>query len=526
MALLTLLSQIWQEGQLQSSTSSFNIFLVPILFLSIFILFSLTRSSSPSEKNRKLKLPPSPPRLPWIGNLHQLGSFPHRSLRALSKKYGDVMFMHFGKVPTLIVSSAEMAKDVMKTHDIVFCSRPQTTAPSILFYDGHDIAFAPYGEYWRQVRRICVLELLSLKRVHQFQYARVEEVAELVSKIRKASASANGAPINLGELLVSTSNNIICRCILGQKFEDKEDNWFGETTKELMTQVMSFSFGDFFPSLKWIDRARGYLAYLKSIWLEFDKFFDKLIDEHKAAQKEGKPRKKDIVDILLDVQKDGSLDFELTTSNVKAILQDMFVGGSDTSWTAAIWLMSELSQNPRVMKKVQEEVRRVAGKRGYVEESDINEMKYLTCVIKENLRLHPPAPLLLPRETMSDVKLGGFDIPAKTQVFVNAHAVQRDPKVWDKPDEFMPERFEENNVGFVGQDFELIPFGAGRRVCPGLAFGVASAQYVLANMLYWFDWKLPSGGSKLAETLDMSEVYGLTVHKKSPLYLVPTPYSP
>ncbi|VVA25870.1 PREDICTED: cytochrome P450 [Prunus dulcis] len=519
MAVLSLFNQMWQ--QLQS-----NLFLLPLLVLSIFILFALTRSSSSSGKNQKLKLPPSPPRLPWIGNLHQLGSFPHRSLQALSKKYGNVMLLHLGKVPTLIVSSAEMAKDVMKTQDTVFCSRPQTTAPSILFYDGHDIAFAPYGEYWRQVRRICVLELLSLKRVHQFQYARVEEVAELVSKIRKASASANGAPINLGELLVSTSNNIICRCILGQKFEDKEDNWFGETTKELMTQVMSFSFGDFFPSLKWIDRARGYLAYLKSIWLEFDKFFDKLIDEHKAAQKEGKPRKKDIVDILLDVQKDGSLDFELTTSNVKAILQDMFVGGSDTSWTAAIWLMSELLQNPRVMKKVQEEVRRVAGRRGYVEESDIKEMKYMTCVIKENLRLHPPAPLLLPREAMSDVKLGGYDIPAKTQVFVNAYAVQRDPKVWDKPDEFMPERFEENSVGFVGQEFELIPFGAGRRVCPGLAFGVASAEYVLANILFWFDWKLPSGGSKLAETLDMSEVYGLTVHKKTPLYLIPTPYSP
>ncbi|BBH03756.1 hypothetical protein Prudu_014710 [Prunus dulcis] len=202
------------------------------------------------------------------------------------------MFMHFGKVPN---SDSFICRDGQgRDEDPRHCVLQQASnyCSKILFYDGHDIAFAPYGEYWRQVRRICVLELLSLKRVHQFQYARVEEVAELVSKIRKASASANGAPINLGELLVSTSNNIICRCILGQKFEDKEDNWFGETTKELMTQVMSFSFGDFFPSLKWIDRARGYLAYLKSIWLEFDKFFDKLIDEHKAAQKEGKPRKR------------------------------------------------------------------------------------------------------------------------------------------------------------------------------------------------------------------------------------------
>ncbi|BFG25761.1 hypothetical protein CerSpe_120340 [Prunus speciosa] len=513
MAALSLFIEMWQ--QLQS-----NIFLLPLLLLSAYILFSLTRSSS-SGKN--YKLPPSPPTLPLIGNLHQLGKFPHRSLRDLSKKYGDIMLMHFGKLPTLVVSSAELAKDMMKNQDIGFSGRPQTTAATILFFDGYNVAFAPYGEYWRKARKVVVLELLSLKRVQQFQYARVEECAELVSKIRKASASTNGDPINLGPLLVSTSNNIICRCVLGQKFEDKEDNWFEKVIKELMVQMMTFSFGDFYPSLKWVDRARGYIARLKSIRREFDGFYDKLIDEHKAAQKDGKPRKKDIVDLLLDLEKDGSLDFEF---NVKALMQDMFVGGSDTSWTSMLWLMSELSQNPRVMKKVQEEVRRVAGKRGYVDESDIKEMKYLSCVITENLRLHPPAPLLLPRETTADVKLGGYDIPAKTQVFVNAFAIQTDPRVWDKPEEFRPERFEENSIGLVGQEFDLLPFGGGRRVCPGLAFAVASAEYVLANLLFWFDWKLPSGGSKLAETLNMTEVFGLTVHKKTPLYLIPTPYTP
>ncbi|KAM1032263.1 hypothetical protein ACFX2I_035858 [Malus domestica] len=169
----------------------------------------------------------------------------------------------------------------------------------------------------------------------------------------------------------------------------------------------------------------------------------------------------------------------------------MFVGGSDTSWTAMIWLMTELAKNPRVMKKVQEEVRRVVGNKGFVDDNvDIPQMTYMICCIKENMRVHPPAPLLLPRETSTDVKLGGYNIPAKTQ------------------------------------EFELIPFGAGRRVCPGLGFGVASAEYVLSNLLYWFDWKLPSGGKELAETMDTDEVYGLTVHKKAPLNLIPVPYNP
>ncbi|KAB2633285.1 cytochrome P450 71A1-like [Pyrus ussuriensis x Pyrus communis] len=372
-----------------------NVFLLPLIVLSAFILFSLTKSSSNGDEKRKLKLPPSPPRLPLIGNLHQLGTFPHQSLHALSKKYGDLMLVHFGKVPTLIVSSAEMAKEVMKTQDIAFCSRPKATASGILFYDAHDVAFAPYGEYWRQVRKICVLELLSLKRVSQFQYARVEEVSELVEKIRKASSLNGGGPIVLSDLLVATSNNIICRCILGQKFEGEENKWFGEVTKDLMCQLMSFSFTDYFgPRMNWLDRARGHIKHLTSIWSEFDKFFDKLIAEHQAAEKEGKPRKKDFVDILLQVQKEGN-DFELKSDHLKALLQDMFVGGSDTSWTAMIWLMTELAKNPRVMKKVQEEVRRVVGNKGFVDENvDIPQMAYMICCIKENMRVHPPAPLL------------------------------------------------------------------------------------------------------------------------------------
>ena len=201
------------------------------------------------------------------------------------------------------------------------------------------------------------------------------------------------------------------------------------------------------------------------------------------------------------------------------------MAGSDTTSTSLEWLMAELIRHPNVMKKVQEEVRRVVGEKTNIEMNDINKMEYLNCVIKENLRLHPPFPLLVPRETTKNIEMGGYHIPAKTRVFINAWAIQRDPRLWDRPEEFIPERFQNNSVDFKGQDLQFVPFGIGRRGCPGVSFGVASTEFVITNLLYWFDWKLPEDGALGKKNMDMSEVNGLTVHKKFALHLVPIPYS-
>ena len=201
------------------------------------------------------------------------------------------------------------------------------------------------------------------------------------------------------------------------------------------------------------------------------------------------------------------------------------MAGTETSSTVLEWLMAELIKNPRVMKRAQEEVRRVVSKKLKIDVNDISKMNYLKCILKETVRLHPPVPLLLPRETLTSVNIGGYDIPPNTRVVTNAWAIQMDPKVWERPEEFLPERFEGNSADFKGQDFEFIPFGGGRRGCPGLTFGVASVEYVAANILYWFDWKLPGDNVK-GEDLDMSEVNGVTVTKKIPLYLLPVLPSP
>jgi cytochrome P450 len=521
MALLPQINQQWNNLYI-NTTPFHHAFLVSLFLLSLSLLFIRRKWSGV-----KLNLPPSLPKLPVIGNLHHLGSLPHRSLREVAQKYGhDLMLLHLGQAPTLVVSSAEMLREIVKSHDILISNRPKTTAANILLYGCKDLGFAPYGEYWRQVKKTSVHELLSVKRVLQFQCVRDQEVSVMVNRIRKACV--NGASINLSDMFITISNNIVSRCVLGRSFEEEDGtSRFGELGRRMANQFMEFSVGDFFPYLRWIDVVTGFIGRLKASFEELDAFLDEVLEEHKARLESdgGNSHTNDFVDILLRLQKDDMLDFNLTKNNLKAILTNMFLGGSDTTSTGLEWLMAELIRHPNVMKKVQEEVRRVVGKKTNIEMDDINKMEYLNCVIKENLRLHPPAPLLAPRETTKDFEIGGYHIPAKTRVFINAWGIQRDPRLWDRPEEFIPERFQNNSIDFKGQDPQLVPFGIGRRGCPGISFGVASTEFVIANVLYWFDWKLPEDVVLGKKNMDMSEVNGIVVHKKFSLHLVPIPYS-
>ncbi|XVF11662.1 hypothetical protein REPUB_Repub08aG0046400 [Reevesia pubescens] len=489
------------------------LFLSLILFVSLLIWLKLA-------KGKKLNLPPSPPKLPIIGNIHQLGKLPHRSLRDLSRKYGSLLLLQLGYNPTLVVSSAEMVREIFKNHDIVFSNRPRTTAANILLYGCRDVGFAPYGEYWRQLRKIFVLELLSHRRVHSFQFARDEVVEVLINKIRQASVKREA--INLTEMLMGVSHNLVSRCVLGGKSDEKDRHHskFGELSRRVMVLFMSFCVGDMFPYLRWLDVLTGYIPNLKAVSGQLDTFFDHIIEEHRALKSHDEVNnKKDFISIILQLQKDGMLEMELTQQDIKAVILDMFVGAVETTATTMEWAMAELLKNPGIMKKAQEEVRRVVGRKGKLDEDDINQMEYLKCIVKETLRLHPPGPLMTPREISSRIKLRGYDILPKTRVLVNVWAIQRDPKLWDRPESFLPERFDKNHIDFRGQNFEFIPFGVGRRGCPGISFGVAIVEFVIANLLYWFDWKLP--GNADCGSLDMTEAFGIAAYKKFPLHLVP-----
>lgn len=199
-------------------------------------------------------------------------------------------------------------------------------------------------------------------------------------------------------------------------------------------------------------------------------------------------------------------------------MQDLFVGGSGTTVTTLQWAMSELMRNPNVMAKAQAELRQILNGKPTVTEDDLVQMKYLKLIVKETLRLHPPGPLLLPRESRASCKILGYDVPKGSTVLVNAWAIGRDPKYWeDDAEEFRPERFERSAIDFKGSNFEYIPFGAGRRICPGMAFAERNVELTLAALLYHFDWKLPN--LMKPSELDMTEEMGLTIRKKNDLKL-------
>lgn len=274
---------------------------------------------------------------------------------------------------------------------------------------------------------------------------------------------------------------------------------------------------DYFPWLTWLNKFNGLEARLDKCFRELDSFYDEVIEEHLDPERP-QTEHEDVVDLLLQVQSDPNQAMKINNDQIKGVLTDIFIAGTDTTSATIVWIMAELIKNPAAMRRAQEEVREVAKGRGKVEESELSKLNYLKLVIKEGFRLHPPAPLLVPRETTEFCRLKGYEVPSGTRVFVNAREIGRDSKYWDNPDEFRPERFSESSVDYRGQHFELLPFGAGRRGCPGINFGVVLIELALANLLCSFDWELPHG--MRSEDLDMEEASGLTMHKRSPLCLV------
>lgn len=201
-------------------------------------------------------------------------------------------------------------------------------------------------------------------------------------------------------------------------------------------------------------------------------------------------------------------------------MQNIFIAGTDTSSAVVVWAMTALMNNPRVMNKVQMEIRNLYEDKDFINEDDIEKLPYLKSVVKETLRLFPPSPLLLPRETIESCNIDGYEIKPKTLVYVNAWAIARDPENWNDPEEFYPERFIISSVDFKGKNFELIPFGSGRRMCPAMNMGVVTVELTLANLLQSFDWNLPHGFDK-EQVLDTQVKPGITMHKKIDLHLVP-----
>ncbi|CAL5207826.1 unnamed protein product [Lathyrus oleraceus] len=489
--------------------------LLALVSFFLFILVALKIGRNLKKKGSSTNLPPGPWKLPVIGHIHHLvTSTPHRKLRDLAKIYGPLMQLQLGEIFAVVVSSPEYAKEVLKTHDIIFASRPKIVAMEIISYGCTDIAFSPYGNYWRQLRKICKRELLTPKRVSSFQPIREEVLTDLIKRID----SQQGSPINFTQLVVSSTFAIITKAAFGNKCKVLGLPSLGNGD----AVAGGFDIAELFPSAKWLHLVSGLRQKLEGLHRQVDELLEKVIIEHKEAKQGQGEAEEDLVNVLLNFQggNENEQDICLTDNNIKAIILDIFGAGGDTSASTIVWVMSELIRDPRVMKKAQHEVREIFKTRGNVGENCINELEYLKSIVKETLRLHPPAPLLLPRECGQACEIDGYHIPVKTKVIVNAWAIGRDPKYWFEPERFYPERFIGSSIDYKGSNFEYIPFGAGRRMCPGITFGLISVELSLAFLLYHFDWKLPNGMK--GEDLDMAEQFGATIKRKDDLYLIPT----
>ncbi|CAA0385019.1 unnamed protein product [Arabidopsis thaliana] len=482
--------------------------MIRIILLSLIIFITILFFIK-QKKGKKSNTPASPPRLPLIGNLHQLGRHPHRSLCSLSNRYGPLMLLRFGLVPVLVVSSADVARDILKTYDRVFASRPRSKIFEKIFYEARDVALAPYGEYWRQMKSVCVLHLLTNKMVRSFRNVRQEEISLMMEKIQKSSS----LQVNLSELLGSLTNDVISRVALGRKYSDETD--FKELMKRLTKLLGEFCVGTYVPWLAWIDWISGLDGQLKKTGNDLDEFLEKVVQDHV----DGDAQRTDFVDVLLRIQREKSVGFEIDRLSIKAIILDVVVGGTDTSYALMEWAMTELLHRPECLNRLQEEVRTICKGNSSVSEDDIKDMNYLKAVIKETMRLHPPLPLMVPHESTQDVRLGDYHIPAGTQVMINAWAIGREAATWGPDAEkFRPERHLNSSVDFRGHNFELIPFGAGRRICPAISFAVILIEVTLANLVHRYDWRLPE--EYIEDQTNVAESTGMVIHRLFPLYAI------
>ncbi|KAJ1295419.1 hypothetical protein BS78_01G222500 [Paspalum vaginatum] len=486
----------------------------------LLVVFSKLKSLLATKP--KLNLPPGPWTLPLIGSIHHVvmsSPLIYRAMRDLARTYGPLMMLRLGEVPTLVVSSPAAAQAVMKTHDITFADRHLNATIGVLTFGGTDLVFGSYGERWRQLRKIAVLELLSVARVQSFQRIREDEAARFMRRL--AAAAAAGDAVNLTKMVSAFINDTFVRESIGSRCKYQDDYLDAFDTAVRQTSVLTLA--DLFPSSRLMQvlgtAPRKALACRNKI----TRILDQIIRDKKEAVDRGDKSAHDsLVGVLLRLQKDASLPIPLTNDTIMALMFDLFGAGSDTSSTTLNWSMTELVRHPAAMARAQAEVREAFKGKATVTEDDLAmaDLSYLKLVIKEALRLHCPLPLLLPRQCRETCQVMGYDIPKGTSVFINVWAICRDPKYWEEAEEFRPERFQKlSNLDYKGTNFEFLPFGAGRRMCPGANLGVANIELALASLLYHFDWELPSGVEP--KDVDVSEGLGLIAKKKDGLILHP-----
>ncbi|GMP81135.1 hypothetical protein CsSME_00035946 [Camellia sinensis var. sinensis] len=447
----------------------------------------------------------------------------------MADKHGPVFTIRLGLKRALVVSNWETAKECFTTNDIAVSSRPKFAAAKHLGYNYAMLSFSPYGPYWREIRKIASLELLGSRRVELLKNVRVSETEtsmKVLHKLWREKKNSSGhVLVDMKQWFSDLALNVAVRMVAGKRYfgceEEKEARQCQKVFRNFFHFLGLFLVSDSIPFLGWFDLG-GHVKAMKQTAKEMESIVAGWLEEHRHKRDSGEAKGvQDFMAVMLStLQGSDFAGYDVDTIN-KATCLNLIAGGGDTVATMLTWALSLLMNNRHVLKIVQEELDIHVSKERQVDESDISKLVYLQAVIKETLRLYPAAPLSGPREFTQDCTIGGYHVYKGTRLILNTwKKLQRDPNIWSEPCEFKPERFltTHKDVDVNGQHFELIPFGAGRRVCPGIAFGIQMLHLVLARLLNGFEI-LPASNA----LVDMSESAGLTNMKATPLEVLVKP---
>ncbi|KAH9781906.1 cytochrome p450 [Citrus sinensis] len=458
-----------------------------IFYASLFILSALVLKAIKHSR----RLPPSPWALPIVGHLHLLGPSLHHSFHKLSTRYGPLMSIRIGSVLGVVTSSPDVTKELLKTNDVTFAARNSSAAIECLTYNS-SFAFAPNGPYWQFMKKLTTVELLGSRTLLQFLPIRTNELNELIRFLFEKSKS--GGSVNITDELLKFTNNIISQMMLSIRCSGK-----GGQAEECRTLAR--------------EEIQGYSS-------TFDSLLENIITNREKLRKEKKESEekvKDLLDILLDVLENQNSEIKLTRDHIKALFLDFLTAGTDTSSMTVEWALAELINHPMVLQKAQQEIDQVFGRNRLVQLK--NHLPYIQAIIKESFRIHPPIPLIS-RKAVEDCKIGNYVIPKDTVLFVNLWSMGRDPKIWKNPLEFQPERFlsqSNSEIDVKGLHYQFLPFGTGRRGCPGLSLAMQELPTTLAAMIQCFNFKVTSPDG----VVDMSERPGLSSPRAQDLVCVP-----
>ncbi|KAL5558163.1 hypothetical protein UlMin_034374 [Ulmus minor] len=499
--------------------------------LAILVFFNFTRRSSSSKVPKGIPKPPvAAGGWPLIGHLRLLGrsdQLPHITLGALADKYGPIFSIKIGLHPAVVISSWELAKECFTTHDVIISSRPKLIGAEILGWNYVSFGFAPYGAYWREMRKITATELLSNTRLEQLRHVRESEVESSIKELYKLWCKRqNGAHqvfVEMKQWVADINLNVSLKMVAGKRFSGENSQKEAQRCQKAMREIFHltglFLVGDAIPFLRWLDLG-GHEKAMKKTLKEIDSLFEEWFNEHRRRRdSDDFDGDKDFMDVMLSILGRSSVLGHLDAVTVnKATSLNLITGGTDTTTITLVWALCLILNNNSVLQKIHEELDIHVGKERLVNESDISNLLYLQSVVKETLRLYPAGPLSGAREFTKDCVLGGYYIPKGTRLMTNLWKIQTDPRVWSDPLEFKPERFLTTNkdVDVTGKHFELIPFGAGRRACPGIKFGIQMTHLVLAGLLQAFD--VSTDG-----LVDMTAIFGLTNCKATPLDVLVKP---